>query len=59
MITIRTQGKQFELHLRFSFTWFEKAVDFLGRILSTREVREIEKRKQQELYEAGIQFWWI
>ncbi len=54
MISITTHQTHFELRLNFSFGWLPGAIKFMRRILSFHEIREIERRKQRELYEMGL-----
>lgn len=56
MITITTQHQQFELRLKFSTQWMKQAIHFISELLSFEEMRMIEKRKQKELHEAGLDF---
>lgn len=56
MITITTRQQQFELRLKFSIGWMKQAIHFISEILSFEEIRAIEKQKQKELHEAGLDF---
>ena len=54
MITITKQEHQFEFRLRFSTEKMKKAIRFINKFFSLEEIRTIEKRKQKELHETGL-----
>ena len=54
MIAISTHQKQIELRLKFSFAWLETGITMLIELFNFHEIREIERRKQKELHEAGL-----
>ena len=56
MISISTRKHEFELHLKFSTAFIQRAISFAASLLSFSDVREIEKRKFEELHRAGIHF---
>lgn len=57
MITIATKQKQFEIHISFSTDWIERMMRFTGKFFSMDEIRRIEKIKQKELHEMGLDRW--
>ncbi len=57
MITIATKQKQFEIHISFSTDWIERMMRFTGKFFSMDEIRRIEKLKQKELHEMGLDLW--
>ena len=59
MISITTQKKQFELRVQFSFAGLERMWRTISMLFDFSQVREIEKKKQEMLRDAGYDNWFI
>ena len=59
MISITTQQKQFELRVQFSFAGLERLWRAITMLFDFSQVREIEKKKQEMLRNAGYDNWFI
>ncbi len=59
MISITTQQRQFELRISLSLERVERVWDVMVSLFSFKQVREIERQKQEMLRNAGFSYWRI
>ena len=54
MKAITTKGTQFHRQIKVSTGLIKQILKAIGRFFDFDEIRKIERRKQQELHEAGL-----